>query len=89
MLTPRHPPCRVSHARNARPSTRVQENPMASNDPDRQRPTKQQGDQNDPPPQREHGHRDGAPSTPSLRGPTGRPERPIADVDRKVRGGDA
>lgn len=63
---------------------------MASNDTQRQKPLKQQGDPNDPPPQREQGHPSQAPSpSPGQRGPTGRPERPIADVDRKVRGGDA
>lgn len=46
-------------------------------------------DQNDSAARREQGQPGRAPSTPSQEGPTGRPERPIADVDRKVRGGDA
>ncbi len=62
---------------------------MASNDPERKNSTKQQGDQTDPASQREQGQPNRAPSAPSRQGPTGRPERPIADVDRKVRGGDA
>lgn len=63
---------------------------MASSGISTPKPTKQQGDQNDPASQHERGKPNQAPSPPSQRrGPTGRPERPIADVDRKVRGGDA
>lgn len=49
--------------------------------------TKQQSDQNAP--SRRQQEQNQPERTPAQQGSDGRTERPIADVDRKVRGGDA